>query len=38
MEIWENLEKRNTCHDFPPPFMWAENNNVKIQMSGHDAQ
>ena len=26
MEIWQNLEiKRNTDHDFPPPFMWAEN-------------
>ena len=25
MEIWQNLEKkRNTDHDFPPPFLWAE--------------
>ena len=25
MEIWQNLEKkRNTDHDFPALFMWAE--------------
>ena len=30
MEIWQNLEKkRNTDHDFPPPFMWAEKENIK---------
>ena len=27
MEIWQNLEKkRNTDYDFPPHYMWAENN------------
>ena len=30
MEIWQNLEqKRNTDHDFPPTFMWAENKKDK---------
>ena len=29
VEIWQNLEKkRNTDHDFPSYYMWAENNNV----------
>ena len=29
-------KKRVTDHDFPPPFMWAENNNLEnlIKMSG----
>ena len=31
MEIWPNLEKkRNTDHDFPPPFMRAENNKMLV--------
>ena len=31
MEIWQNLEKkRNTDHDFPPPFMLAEINNLYV--------
>ena len=26
VEIWQNFEKkRNTDHDFPPRYMWAEN-------------
>ena len=37
-KIWHNLEKkRNSDHDFRPPFMWAENNNsfCKSVSSGH---
>ena len=25
MEFWQNLKKRITDHDFPPPFIGAEN-------------
>ena len=25
-DLAEFGKKRNTDHDFPPPFMWAENN------------
>ena len=26
VELWQNLKKKRvTDHDFPPPFMWAEN-------------
>ena len=29
-DLTEFGKKRNTDHDFPPPFMWAENNNFGI--------
>ena len=32
VEFWQNLgKKRVTDHDFPPPFMWAENNNTEAK-------
>ena len=35
VDFWQNLlKKRVTDHDFPPPFMWAENNNF-LNLEGH---
>ena len=33
VEIWQNLKlkkKRKTDHDFPPHYMWAENNSLLL--------
>ena len=32
VQIWQNMEKkRNTDYDFPPYYMWAENNYMRAE-------